>query len=64
MLKPEEKLDVITTEVWTGVSPIESKIKQCIDIEKRMCHFCNTETYTQDEDCVDCGFSKTYGSRK
>lgn len=32
--------------------------------DKRRCNFCNTNTYTQDEDCVDCGFSKTYGSRK
>lgn len=25
---------------------------------KQLCNFCHIDTYTQDGDCVDCGFSK------
>lgn len=27
---------------------------------KRFCNFCHTKTYTKDEDCVDCGYSKPH----
>ena len=40
-----------------------SKVRSALDKmkeSKRFCNFCHTHTYTKDEDCVDCGFSKPY----
>lgn len=44
-----------------------SKVRSALDKmkkSKRWCNFCHCDTYTQDEDCVDCGFSKTNHSRE
>jgi len=40
-------------------SVIRSAIQK-LDADKRFCNFCHAETYTKEEDCVDCGFSKPY----
>lgn len=44
-------------------NPNDAMLRSAIDSfeeTKRHCNFCNVRTYTKDEDCVDCGYSKPH----